>query len=94
MSLHPNQHATQVSETADLPEVVATAKYGLFKKRWSLEAPGGGPFYLEQTDPEASDEELRDEISSYTMVCPTTIYRSHQVVATVAAVCKNWHSSE
>lgn len=79
-----NQCATQTSESTDkgmvtvlFPEVVATARYDVAKGHWVLQAPTGGPVDLEQTDPDASDETLKWEISCYPVVYRTTFDRSH-----------------
>lgn len=79
------QHATQSMlndengeiVTVIFPDVVATAKYDAVRNRWYLEAPGGGPFYLQQADPNATDETLREEILSYPVAYRAVIDRSH-----------------
>lgn len=84
-----NQTATQSSYptedgmvTVICPDVVAVARFDIVRERWVLEAPGGGPFALEQTDPCATDEDLKDEISSYPVAYQTTIDRSRPFGAT------------
>lgn len=79
-----NQQATQVSEetgnglvTVIFPDIVATAKYDSTKGHWVIEAPGGDPFDLEQTDPMVTDEVLRHEITSYPVQYMAVIDRSH-----------------
>jgi hypothetical protein len=78
------QHCTQTSfntengmVTVISPDEVATAKYDVFRNRWFLEAPGGGPFYIQQSDPNASDDELQQEILMYPVAYKAVIDRSH-----------------
>lgn len=84
------QNATQTSFNTDQgmvtvisPDVVATAKYDDGRYRWYLEASGGGPFYLQQTDPNASDEALQREIAMYPVEYRAVIDRSHLMRTTL-----------
>ena len=81
---YKNQSATQTSfctekglVTVISPDVIATAKYDATKSRWVLDAPGGDPFDLAETDPNASDKTLMEEISSCLVAYKTVVNRSH-----------------
>lgn len=74
-SSHHNEDGEMV--TVIFPDLVAFAKYDLVRNRWYLEAPGGGSFYLQQADPNASDEVLKREILSYPMEYRAVIDHSH-----------------
>jgi len=81
---YKNQSATQTSFGTDKglvtvisPDVIATARYNAVKGHWVLEAPGGEPFDLEETDPKASDKTLMDEITSYPVTYKTVFDHSH-----------------
>ena len=87
---YKNQSATQTSfctekglVTVISPDVIATAKYDVAKSRWVLDAPGGGPFDLDETDPGASDQTLLQEISCYPVAYKTLFDRSHRSHNTV-----------
>lgn len=78
------QHATQSDfETEDglmtviAPDVFAVARFDMRQHRWFLEGPEGAPFYLQETDPEVSDEVLDREIASYIVRIEHLIDRSH-----------------
>ena len=79
-----NQATTQTSFSTEKglvtvisPDIVATAKYDVAKGHWALHAPGGEPFDLDETDPNASDTTLIEEISSYPVAYKTVVNRSH-----------------
>ena len=97
---YKNQCATQTSESTDkgmvtviFPDVVATVRFDVAKSHWLLQALSGGPIDLEQTDPNASDETLKWEISCYPVVYRTTFDRSHLASDTAVeasiAVCES-----
>jgi hypothetical protein len=65
--------------TVIFPDTVAVTRFDVTKGHWVLQAPSGGPVDLEQTDPNASDETLKWEISCYPMVYRTAFDRSHLV---------------
>ena len=80
---YENQSATQTSFGTDKglvtivsPDITAIAKYDVVKCHWALLAPGGESFDPEETDPNASDKTLMDEISSYPVAYMTVIDRS------------------
>jgi hypothetical protein len=81
-----NQMATQSSTytergsvTVIFPGVVANTHYDVLRCHWVLRDPTstGDPMVLDETDPNASDEALNQELSSYPFQYKSTFDRSH-----------------
>jgi hypothetical protein len=79
-----HQYATQVAIGGDkgmvtvlMPGIIASTYFDVANGRWILKAPGHRPIDLLITDPSATDEEIRADISTCPVIYETTIDRTH-----------------